>query len=220
MQARPVFCVLRYKLSEKDLTLKPGKASPKLLPWDLRQLPSEFIAKEVNEQDKIHEVDPKHIKQKILKDRIKEIEDADQPKPPEAPKLPDATLPQINQIRRVSNARPLDIDLVRMRVMRACLSTEKQRVADGHAPDYGPRYVWFPDDNIDIYELHRGNPPPDSRRPKHLRGIDLWVDLTTPPPRVIDYMAERGIAVDGLIIASKLMIYDKNETKNKGLINV
>lgn len=176
---------MRYTINAKTGQRKEGKAAPKLLREDLRVLPSEIVTNEIEEESKVHELDAPHIRDSFLEDFVEEAEG----KTPEkqlttddvAPKLPE------KKIRKISQASQFDVDLIRLRVMKACLDTEKIRVRRGLPLDLGKRYLWFPEDNLDYYCLRRGNPPAPQDRPGYLKHKELHIDLEVLPKRIADY---------------------------------
>lgn len=88
----------------------------------------------------------------------------------------------------------LEIDLVRLRVLRGMRRTAAMYTRFGMQPDgkWPVNHVWFPEPgNLGNRELRRGNPPPHSSRPHHLRGYDLELDINVPlPPSVVRYLED------------------------------
>lgn len=81
------------------------------------------------------------------------------------------------------------IDLVRIRVMGVIVA---QAVAKGwESTVKGVRHLWFPEPNTQNRLLRDGNPPADCDRPKHLRGMNLVIDLDDIPPEVWDSAREK-----------------------------
>lgn len=48
------------------------------------------------------------------------------------------------------------------------------------------RHLWFPRASTRAYDLRDGNPPSDTDRPKHLRGLRLELDLGELPPSLVE----------------------------------
>lgn len=72
-----------------------------------------------------------------------------------------------------------EVDEVRMRVtihwVRGLL--KKGVLQLGTVPKH---HLWFPADDVNIYELRQGNAPPSSDRPRHLKKLELWLDPDVP----------------------------------------
>jgi len=156
---------------------RQGKAGPELLRADLRQLPSELLTKEVPVASKVHALDDPHVKNTIVREYADKM----------AGKLsPEEELPEgAERVQRVVDATLTQerIDIVRLRVMNAIAKNstdieDKLRVY----------HLWFPRNDINEYQLRTGNPPSDSARPKHLRAMQLHIDLGSGklPPTVVD----------------------------------
>lgn len=80
----------------------------------------------------------------------------------------------------------LEVDLIRLRVLRRMANTAQMYTRFGMQPDRWPvNHLWFPTPNVNDRELRRGNPPPDSERPKHLRGVALELDLNAGLPETV-----------------------------------
>ena len=158
--------------------MRPGKATPKLRPPRLRRLPSSWVTDEVQEPKKIHELDDPHIVGALAQDidnAEKGVETLVQQhdRAKEESKAPEATLDprqhKLNQLR---------VDCVRLRVLGAVVRRLKERAQSGLSLDWAVQHIWFPRDDDRIYELRRGNPPPDVDRPKHLKRIQLEIDAS------------------------------------------
>lgn len=165
------------EVRKADGTWESGKAAPELLREDLRALPSDAITKDVDDPDRVHALDPEHIRDELADKHIL----------PEAPK--DEEMPKPGLGWRPVKGRQQDVDLVRLRVMAAILQTELSRYENGEKPNLEARHLWFPEDDIRVYSLRLGNAPPDSERPQHLRRLALEIDVTSLPDsiaRVID----------------------------------
>jgi len=162
------------------------KRSVELLPEHLRKLPGELVTKEKADPDKAHAIDAPHVVESIIHDRAEEIKKADD-KPVDKPILraakPGEYVPLSQQ----------QIDIVRMRVLSSLID-QFIKWAGGDKTvdreDFGVRYLWFPDNNVNNYELRDGNPPSDTDRPKHMRRFELVCDIDHIPKRVHDIIKE------------------------------
>lgn len=177
----------------------PGKAAPKLLPEHMRGLPSEITTTEEAEADKVHELDPPHVVRSIVKDHARaELRDlaGEGPRPglEELAELADAPVGEIV---------PLDqerIDVARMKAAYALLGTLAEQAEQGLKPDLDARWhLWFPTNNVNHRSLRPGNAPPDSERPQHLRGYQLWVDPFCWPRSVTDRLEKFGFACPNML---------------------
>lgn len=130
---------------------------------------------------------------------------------------------KVRDPRRVEPLTPRGIEHTRIRVTLACLisavekGVRKPRV----------RHLWFPQDNVNRYELRDGNPPADVDRPKHLRGQSLVIDIGVIPADVWDAVktqrkhARRAAAQPTRIIdvvSDPLVIQHVNRIQTKGLL--
>lgn len=172
---------------KKDGTWAEGKASPKLLREDLRELPGDYVATDTDDPDRIHELDAPHIVEAIAHDRHREEQDES-----EGAALEKVPFPGPGE------SAPLNqwlIDIVRFRIFSTLVESLFNQYASGGDPDVDPRHVWFPENNVNHYHLRPGPPPPDVERPKHLRNWKLAVDPFAPPESVAAYLQARGAKI-------------------------
>lgn len=171
------------------------RASPKLLPERLRVLPSSFVTEEIEDPDRVHELDDPHIYDALIDEQLEATGVKEKFTPPEeqAPEAPPDGW-ALNQFK---------VDLIRLRVLRAHARTQQIEVAKGRGADWGVKYLWFPEDDMRAYEARDGNPPPDAERPKHMRGLNLVIDLRDPkaPQRIVEVLHRRGLSVDELFMS-------------------
>ena len=162
--------------------------SVKLLPPHLRMLPGDLVAKDLADPDRAFETDAPHVIEDIVHTKAEEIK-AEDAKP--APKKPlDCAMPG-----EVVPLRQFEIDVVRMRVIGVLIDNYLEWIKDGEpsdGADHGVRYLWFPEDNVNRYELREGNPPSDTDRPKHMRGFRLECDIESIPEGVHKLLREYG----------------------------
>ena len=50
-----------------------GSASPELRPEDMRGMPDDFVTKDEGDPDRVHKLDPPHIKRAVAHDRAKSM---------------------------------------------------------------------------------------------------------------------------------------------------
>ena len=171
---------------------RDGRAAPKLIAENLRKLPSEIVGTDVDYPDKAHEVDAPHVVKSIVKDFGKKMSADPKDDTPEkiAKRLwapgPGERAP----------VRQWFVDVVKMRVISTLINRAIDEYNAGFEPDVAPCHLWFPVNNANEYMLRRGNPPPRKERPRHLRDIDLTVDITDPPRSVVEELKKRGVELD------------------------
>lgn len=165
---------------------KPGEGGWRA-PEHMRQLPEDYYTRDTSDPDRIHELDPPHIVEALKADRDKVQEEESRPPPMVEDKrfAPHGVRAPITQT---------DVDFIRFRIMRQLIHNNMRKISGGQALglDNKIRHVWFPEPHIDKYSLRRGKPPPDSKRPKWLRGIKLAISLSEWPEAIVDIMRERG----------------------------
>ncbi len=180
--------------SERD------KATPELLREDLRELPSEFVTKDIGDPDKIHELDAPHVQEQIWDDRIDELVNDDKESPVDA-KL--EGLPPDHEyipLESVSKERlQWWVDLEKMGTMKALLDS----VAAGTVDLDCHFHLWFPKLGPEHGSLagkreyhnqmiRKGAAPPDWSRPKELKGLDLDITLDRVPDSIRTALSEAG----------------------------
>jgi hypothetical protein len=149
------------------------RSSPELLRPELRRLPGELVTKDTDDPDKVHDLDASHIVEALTHEYCQKHEETDQPKvAPEKAPVKDI-LAGLEQNRLTQDR----VDIVRMRVLRAWADTQRQCAADGVENDFDVKHLWFEDDDIRAYCWREGNAPADIDRPKHLKGLDLSLDI-------------------------------------------
>lgn len=178
----------------KDGKFVEGKAGPEQLPEHMRALPSSFITKHEAEGDKVHELDPPHIVEALVKD----LTEKEQPKPtldglPLAVQALSASMAPLGAVVPLNQRR---IDVVRFRIIRSridrlCKEAEAGTIKLEDALK-NVDHVWFPEDNVNKYELRKGLPPPNSMRPKRLHNYRLELDIMNWPQSVIDALEALG----------------------------
>lgn len=139
---------------------------------DLRRLPSEYVTTDVDDPDKVHALDPGNIRDSIAEERFAKDGAPAEPEKPNTPPW-----------------RPVRqdlVDLIGLSATKQLLITASGNLDSGRPSGLRVYHLWFPKDDIRVYALRRGNPPPDSERPVHLRGLDLVVDPCEVKPRVLD----------------------------------
>lgn len=167
-----------------------GRASPELLREDLRKLPGEHVTKEIEDGDKIHAEDAPHVVGSILEDKAKEERNEGK-----ALTVPEAikSLPKLPPPGVVAPvAGQWWIDIVRTKVLSACLKRFADEYERGIDSDLSVKHLWWPKNNINAYQLRAGNPPSNRDRPKWLRNKRIEIDILNIPARIRDVMADLG----------------------------
>lgn len=191
----------KWTLDAKTGKWREGAASPRLEPAHMRDKPGELLTREIEEGDKIHEEDPQHIVDSILDD----WEAQDKPKPKMDPGrmeiLRKLSLDRAEKHLRLSDLgeerRQLEIDIVRMRILFTLVDTYVKQMEEGLDVDPDEvHHVWFPSNQLGVYELRKGPAGHHSNRPKWLKGMELELDLNNPPRRGMDLLKEAGVDIE------------------------
>lgn len=173
---------------------RDGAAAPKLLPEELRVLPGELVGNDVDDPDKAHELDAPHVVGSIVRDHAKAIEAAEKPAK-ETTRTVAKKLWAPGPGERAP-VRQWFVDVTKMRVIAAMAAAALDDFNAGRVPDIGVHHLWFPTDNVNAYELRRGNPPHRKDRPRHMRDIDLVVDVMAPPRSILAELKKKGVEFD------------------------
>lgn len=174
------------------------KAAPELLRAEMRALPGELVTKDVDDADRVHDLDAPHIREVLVEEAREASGEAVWAGEADAPPPPDAKPPQTPREAMANNPQ-LAVDVVRLRVLRAWASAETDQISGGRPTDMGFRYLWFPiPGDFDCYEWRKPPVPIDRDRPAHLRGLDLVVDLqnTALVKRIVHNLVEHFLPVD------------------------
>lgn len=170
---------------------RDGAATPRLLREELRKLPAELVATDVDDPDKAHDLDAPHVISGIVKDFAKAQEP---PKDDTAEKVAKKLwAPGPGEHAPV---RQWFVDVAKMRVLATRVRQFVAQYERGRDPDISPCHLWFPVNNVNEYYIRPGNPPPRSQRPRHIKDIDLIVDVMSPPRSIVAELAKRGIDLD------------------------
>ncbi len=129
-------------------------------------------APELENPDAPHPYDPPHILSAFEDDKIAREEGL---KPPPDEKFADP-LPHEGYRPPLTQ---FTVDCIKMRAFKVAADRGRRDLARGKPlGDYAKvQHLWFPEPYADNYEARQGNPPPDSARPKHMRGLDIVLDL-------------------------------------------
>lgn len=210
----------------KNGTWQKGAAGPENIREDLRKLPGELVTKEDDDGDKVHELDPEHVKDTIIADYKKAIAEAESPTPQH-----ETQADKREKRRRLcrpgkyvdfrdvgKEAAQYEVDLHRLSAMAGIITGELNLLSRG-APlshdVYRARHIWFPTRNLNHYQLRMGNPPPRSQRPSYLRGLDLVVDILEPGERLRDMARGAGLDLFSLQEAQAAMAVEDAEQEER-----
>lgn len=194
-----------------------GSTGIELIEEYLRGLPADLVTKDASDPEKIHELDPPHIREELLEEYLQ---------PPEDDGSIADKLTCIQPGEYVPfGGRGIDtlweLDVIKLRVMNTTINKMCTAADRGAEPDLTKHmYLWFPEDNLNHYELRKGNPPPDSERPKYLRGLDLSIKFDVWPRRLKHRMYERGIELKDSELNEPYVRYKEllNDESNKNNI--
>jgi hypothetical protein len=157
-------------------------------------LPGELVTSDDTDESKAHELDAPHVVKSIVKDFGRGVEEAARPTQ-ETAKTVAKKLWAPGPGERAP-VRQWFVDVARMRVYAVMVANALDAYNAGREPDLSVHYLWFENNNVNDYSLRRGNPPPRKDRPKHLRDIDLVVDVMEPPRSIVAELAKRGVELD------------------------
>lgn len=183
----------RPRVLGADGVWRDGKAQPEQLKPELARLPSEIVTKDEGEENKAHELDERHIVDAIEQEWLESQDKKTNTSLKD--EVAKASAP-------VGEVVPLSQPRVDMVIFR-CIVSKLEALSEGLAKGIDQNvdqifHVWFPQDNVNKYSLKKGNPPADSQRPKHLRGLNLVVDILCPPRRIRDFFEAVGYPVEDL----------------------
>jgi hypothetical protein len=192
-----------------DGTWRDGKAAPRLLDERLRGLPGDYVTRDPDRPDAIHDIDLEaqpHVIEEIVKDRVKAESATEQTT--FTGHLDKLWAPGIGEKARVTQ---WFVDVTRTRVG---LNLAKNRVQDVIEGKFDALWhLEFPDEwNVNEYGLRKGQQPHKRMRLKHLREIDTTIDILNPIPRSIQKaLAERGVQVPNTDLRSVMEQIEKTE---------
>lgn len=169
----------RFVWDPKTQSFTEGKAGPALLPEHMRGLPSSFVTKDTSDGDKIHELDPPHIVKALVREQTNKEQTSAKP---DAVEVLASSLAPIGERVPLNQTR---IDLVRFRIIRARIT----RLAGSGVLNTKIDYVWFPEDNVNLYELR---PVLPRKLPRHLRNYRLELDIFNWPRSIVDALVALG----------------------------
>lgn len=148
-----------------------SRGTGELLPKELRELPADLVTKDAEDEDRVHVLDPAHIREALKNEYFDKLKEGEEPEPEKID----------NEWRPVKQEF---VDAVILRAMASIIETKKNRLARGWAIGPTVYHLWFPRNDITEYSLREGNPPANIRRPAHLKNIDLVVDIKEIQPRI------------------------------------
>lgn len=165
-----------YPWEENKLVVGPkSRGKGKLLREDLRRLPKELLTDEIEDGDKVHELDPEYVRDEVALDAYEKAVN-----PPEPEEEPEVGVPEWKPVRQDF------VDMIILRVMKALLESAMARIERGAHHGLKVYHLWFPRNDIREYELRPGNPPGDAERPEHLKHAHIVVDPFAIPERIMD----------------------------------
>jgi hypothetical protein len=85
-----------------------------------------------------------------------------------------------------------------MRVIKVSVDRYIEEAKSGITPNWGVKHLWFPENNVNHYELREGNPPGDSQRPKHMRRFRIEIDILCIPESIQKLLDEEQ-SLEGLV---------------------
>jgi hypothetical protein len=182
----------RLKKVFRDGKWEEGSATPWLPPEQMRSLPADLQTRDTSDPDRVHELDAPHIVDALKADWEARQQGRD---PITGKPVEDTSRAKKYRVAQPGENVPLNqeqVDFVRMRVLKAVVDQAYEDTLEGRCPDLSVRHVWFPHDNVNIYELRDGPAPVRSLRPKRLRSLDLEIDMYNWPRRIVGILEESG----------------------------
>lgn len=187
--------------------LKPKEApSVELLPERLRVLPSDLVTKDHDDPDRAHILDPDHIIEALEEDYNDRHNGG---KPEDDPRL--------TASRQVTRESPqLAVDLVRLRVMSATARQNLAWMQQGLPTDEGAFWLYFNDATNFDDNYERRALPVLEKLPKHMRGLDLVIDIMSPAllNRICANLEKHGLAPSRLIRVQRQLILPDSQLIN------
>ena len=156
------------------------------VPDNMKGLPEELVGTNMADPDKIDVLDAPHVVDGIVDDYM-EKQDA-----PEKKKL------RCAQPGEYVPLSQWEIDCVRMRVIKVSVDRYIEEAKAGLTPNWGVKHLWFPENNVNHYELRDGNPPGDNQRPKHMRRFRIEIDILC-IPETIQELLDKEKSQEGLV---------------------
>ena len=181
---------------KEDGTWVEGKSSPLLLREDLRKLPGELVTThEIEHEDKIHPDDAPHIVGALTEEYIKKANGEGEEKPDPAKEVKKLKCAQPGEVVPLSQ---WEVDVVRMRVIASLINGALDTASRGKSPDLSVKHLWFEEDNVNNYQLRKGNPPAVQDRPRHMRRVAIEVDVFHPPKSIVDLLKKNGVDFEAI----------------------
>lgn len=205
----------RWVLSEKTGEWREGKAAPQQLPENLAALPSEKVTKDEDDPDKAHSLDPDHVV-----DHFAEQVTSEELTAKAAPRTFEDPEKEAADVRRKRFEEFLEfvptgksasitqkrVDGVRYRVLMSLINRMNTLYKAGVSLEGFP-ILWhlkFPHDDVQVYELKRGQPPARMLRPRWTKNIDLEIDINCWPQRIRDALAAIGLPTPDKFMTKQL----------------
>lgn len=155
-----------------------GPAAPSVLPERLAKLPSELVTKEIEDDTRAHELDPQHVIDSIVEDFAQKQLPQPKVRTEEeelAHRARRAKLKELFEVIPAAEHAPLTQARVNARRFSIVYSLVNGPLSKRALK---PMHLWFDKDDVNGNQgLREGNAPADSDRPKHLRGLDLSINV-------------------------------------------
>jgi hypothetical protein len=167
-------------------------------PEHLKHLPSELVTDDIEDPDKIYKTDAPHIIQAITQDTVDERKRKEQGiQTPQQEQQQKAQAAGVGTVKKLtsfpSGRRQFQVDLVRLRIISSLVDRYIAEVKALVEPKIKPKHIWFPEDNLNRYELRDGNAPSDSHRPQWLQRMRLEIDIHNIPQTIQDYLEKEKV---------------------------
>jgi hypothetical protein len=171
----------------KKREVKGHKHRFRKTPDNMKGLPQDLIGTDMADPDKVDTLDAPHVVEGIVEDYVEKQEAPEKKK-----KL------RCAQPGEYVPLSQWEIDCARMRVIKVSVDRYIEEAKSGVTPNWGVKHLWFPENNVNHYELREGNPPGDAQRPKHMRRFRIEIDILN-IPETIQKLLDEEQAQEGLV---------------------
>jgi hypothetical protein len=158
-------------------------------------MPSEHVTKDGGDVDKIHPDDDPHVVEQYQADFARAQHEAMNPARRETDKS--AIQAFVEQHVNWNVFNQASVDWMRFVAIYNGIDGIMKRRERGEMPDlHEIKHLWFPKPSFDAVQCKKGNAPADVERPKHLKGLNLAVDLWEWPGRCEAALKRAGLNTD------------------------
>lgn len=157
----------------------------KTIPRGMEMLPSDLVTHDAADRERIHPNDPAHIVKALMKQRARAA----------AREAPPVVLAQaaVAAVFDSWSKDPIKVKQLAQDWVDIWRSKVILNWAQKPLIEYALHHLWFPDPHrADSVELRVGPPPARGDRPKHLKNLNLEVQVLDWPTRLRDIVKDAG----------------------------